>query len=215
MGVVRGDNSLFFATGIDNTRLKSGANEAVGLIQGMTNKISKINPFAALGVGALAAFTLVSNSAYKLAKDYEHAMKEVQTISSAANKDFKGLSRDILNISKTTPEAPEKLAKAFYQIASAGYDGAEGLDILRISAKSAVAGVTDTITAADGITTILNAYKIQADETESVSDSLFNTVKLGKTTFSELAASISNVAPIAAASDIPLNQLLSHNCNLD
>ena len=115
----------------------------------------------------------------------------------------------VFDLSKISPDSPEKLANAYYQIVSAGYDGAEGLQLLETSAKAAVAGVTDTATAADGITTVLNAFKINASESEEVADALFNTVKLGKTTFSELSANISQVAPIAAASNIPLNEVLA------
>lgn len=207
--MVRGDNSLFFATGLDNSGLKQGVFDATNIIKSLAGSISKINPFAALAVGAVSAFAIIANGAYNLAKDFEQAMKEVETISGAVQEDFNGIAQAVFDLSKITPDGPEKLARAYYQIVSAGYDGAEGLQLLEISAKAAVAGVTDTATAADGITTILNAFKIAITETESVSDSLFNTVKLGKTTFGELSSSISQVAPIAAASNIPLNEILS------
>ena len=65
-----------------------------------------------------------------------------------------------------------------------------------------------TETAADAITTILNAYKMSAEEAGTVSDQLFTTVRLGKTTFGELGASIAQVAPIAAAYGISIDQVL-------
>ncbi|WP_336892344.1 phage tail tape measure protein [Flavicella sp.] len=183
--------------------------DAVSIVQGMSSKISKIHPFAALAVGAAAAFALIANDSYKLVKEFEHAMKEVQTISAAAQQDFKGISSDVFSLSKISPDSPKELANAYYQIVSAGYDGAAGLELLEVSAKAAVAGVTDTKTAADGLTTALNSYKISAEKSGEVSDAFFNTVKLGKTTFGELAANISQVAPIASASNIPLNEILS------
>lgn len=207
--MVRGDNSLFFATGLDNSGLKQGAFDATNIISSLASSISSINPFAALAVGAVAAFTTIAKSAYEMSSNFQQAMKEVETISDATQKDFDGISQSVFDITKITPDNPEKIAKAYYQIVSAGYDGAEGLELLEVAAKSAVAGVTDTATAADGITTILNAFKLKAEESENVADSLFNTVKLGKTTFGELASSLSQVAPIAAASDIPLNEILA------
>lgn len=203
------NNSLFFATGLDNSGLQKGTLDAVGLVQGMAGKIAKINPFAALAVGALTAFATISAGAYKMAKEFEQSMKEVETISDATQKDFKGISSKIFDISKDSIDSPKQLASAYYQVVSAGYDGSKGLELLKIASKAAVAGVTDTKTAVDGLTTILNSYKLDSQDTEKVSDSLFNTVKLGKTTFSELASSISQVAPIASASKIPLNEILS------
>lgn len=40
------------------------------------------------------------------------------------------------------------------------------MKVLEVSAKAAIGGVTDTATAADGITTLLNAYKLDVSEAE-------------------------------------------------
>ena len=49
---------------------------------------------------------------------------------------------------------------------------------------------------------------MSAEEAGTVSDQLFTTVRLGKTTFGELGASIAQVAPIAAAYGISIDQVL-------
>ena len=201
------DNSLFFATGIDNSGLKSGIGDAQGLVQGLASKISRINPFAALAIGAVTAFATISASAYKMSSNFEHAMKEVETISDATQKNFKGISQSVFELTKITPDSPEKLANAYYQIVSAGYDGAKGLKLLETASKAAVAGVTDTKTAADGLTTVLNAFGIESENVNQVADVMFKTVQLGKTTFSELASNLSTVAPIASASGISFEQV--------
>lgn len=206
---VRGNNSLYFASGIDNSGLLQGKAQAVNIISDLASSVARINPFAALAVGAVAAFGKISAEAYNMAKVYEAAMKEVQTISKATQDDFKGVSSAIIDISKNTTDGPEKLAKAFYQIVSAGYDGAKGLKLLEVASKAAVAGVTDTETAADGITTVLNAFKLEAEEAEAVSDALFKTVELGKTTFSELSQNLAQAAPLAAATGVDFRELLA------
>lgn len=197
---VHGSNSLFFSTGLQNDGLKSGANEAVNIISNLSSRIAGINPFAALLVGASAAFSGIANEAYKMMKEFEQAMKEVQTISKATQDDFEGISSAVFALSKISPDAPVKLAQAYYQIVSAGYDGARGLELLETATKAATAGVTDTMTAADGITTVLNAFKLEATEAEHIADVMFTTVKNGKTTFEELSRQLSDVAPLAAAS---------------
>ncbi len=204
---VRGENSLHFATGLDNSGLKRGALDAVGMVQGMASKIARINPFAGLAAAAGLAFIAISKDAYKLSKEFQHAMKEVETISDATKENFKGMSAEVFKLSTITTDSPVKLAKAYYQIVSAGYDGAKGLKLLEVATKSATAGVTDTMTAADGITTVLNAFKIKAEESEHVADVLFQTVKLGKTNFEELASNMATVAPLAAANGISFEQV--------
>ena len=206
---VRGNNSLFFSTGIQNDGLRQGAREAEGIIGGLASSISRINPFAGLLLGATAAFTTIANESFQLAKDFEKAMKEVETISKATQDNFDDISTKVFNLSKISPDGPVKLAKAYYQIVSAGYDGAEGLKLLETSAKAATAGVTTTETAADGITTVLNAFKLDAEDAEEVADALFQTVKLGKTNFEQLSSSLSQVAPLAAASGFEFREVLA------
>jgi len=197
---VRGTNSLFFESGIDTTGLKAGAAEATGIVQGLAGTIGKISPFGILASAAATAFAKIGNDAFRMMQEYEQAMKEVQTISKAAQDDFEGISSAVFALSKISPDAPAKLAKAYYQIVSAGYDGAEGLKLLETATKAATAGVTTTEKAADGLTTVLNAFKLEAEDAERVSDILFTTVRLGKTTIDELSNSLSEVAPLAASS---------------
>ena len=119
-----------------------------------------------------------------------------------------GFMNQVMSITQEIPIKAPEAAKALYSIVSAGHDGAAGMKILEVSAKAAVGGLTETETAADAVTTILNAYKMSAEEAGTVSDQLFTTVRLGKTTFGELGASIAQVAPIAAAYGISIDQVL-------
>ncbi len=146
---------------------------------------------------------------YNFSKDFEMAMKEVSTISAAVRADFKGISEEIINMAAQGPDDAIQLANAYYQIVSAGYDGEEGLELLRISSQAATAGITDTKTAADGITTVLNAWGKSFDQAEAVADAMFKTVEKGKTTFPELASNIAQVAPVAATLKIPFEEIMA------
>lgn len=206
---VRGSNSLYFETSLDNSGLQQGASQATGIIQNLAGSIASLNPFAILATGAITAFATIASSAYNMMREFEQAMKEVETISKATQENFKGISAEVFAISKTSPDAPAKLAKAYYQIVSAGYDGAEGMRLLETASKAATAGVTNTETAADGITTVLNAFKLEAQEADEVADAMFTTVKLGKTTFEELSSTLSQAAPLAAATGFSYQELLA------
>lgn len=206
---VRGQNSLFYDIGFDTSELKRGSSEAIGILSGLAGKISKINPFAALAAGAATIFAGLSAEAFNFARNYEEAMREVQTISKAAQDDFGGIKSEIFKLSNQTLDDPIKLAQAYYQIVSAGYDGAEGLQVLATASEAAVAGVTSTEVAADGITTVMNAFGASAEEADSIADSMFKTVELGKTTFDQLASSMSVVAPIASALGVSYNEVLA------
>lgn len=104
-------------------------------------------------------------------------------------------------------EATGTLSRGLYDILSASIDAGKAMDVLRISAMAAKAGVTDTGVAADAITTILNSYRMQAEEAGRVSDILFGIVKRGKTTFAELAPQIGIVAATAAQTGLRLEEM--------
>ena len=62
--------------------------------------------------------------------------------------------------------------------------------------------MTDTETAVDGLTTVMNAFKGQNIDATKAADIMFATVKAGKTDFAQLSASLFNVAPLAAAANV-------------
>lgn len=177
-------------------------------IKNIKNSFGSMIPVASMASAGLI-FQQLLNTASNFSKELGVSMREVQTISKAAQDDFKGMTEDVVNLSAKGPASAIELSRALYQIVSAGHDGAKGLELLEVSARAAVAGVTDTKTAADGLTTILNAWSKEASEAEKVADAMFTTVKLGKTTFGELSQNIAQVAPLAASMKIPFEQILS------
>ncbi len=208
MSLVRGENSLQFETGIDNSGLRQGTQQTQGILANLKSRVSSMAIFGGLAAAAVAAFGKIAHSATQMAADFEHAMKEVQTISDATSENFDKISGQLVQLSKEVPvESMTKLSEAFYQVVSAGYDGAKGMEVLEVAAKSATAGVTDTKTAADGLTTVLNAWGKEAGKAEEVSDVLFKTVKNGKTTIDELSQNFSEVAPLAASSGVSFREV--------
>ena len=208
MGIQNQDGALWMATGIDNSGLYKGKQEAMGIIRSMASEVTSFDIFAGIGTSAAIAFAQAAKSSYDFAKEYQKSMKEVATISSEISNNLSAYQQSLIDLTTEVPISANESAKALYGIVSAGYDGANGLKMLEVSAKAAVGGVTDTATAADGMTSIMNAYRISMDKAEEVSDQLFTTVRLGKTTFGEISASISQAAPTAAAFGVELDQLL-------
>ena len=208
MGIKSRNGALFMATGIDNSGLYEGKREAMGIIKTLASEVTSFDIFSGIGISAATAFAQAAKSSYDFEKEFRKNMLEVATISTQVTDDMTGFMNQVMSITQEIPIKAPEAAKALYSIVSAGHDGADGMKILEVSAKAAVGGLTETETAADAVTTILNAYKMSAEEAGTVSDQLFTTVRLGKTTFGELGASIAQVAPIAAAYGISIDQVL-------
>lgn len=166
----------------------------------------------AAGVGLVTVLTRqlmgLAQRAKEFSSDFEVAMKEVQTISIATRENFDEISDAIVNMSASSRDGAVALAKAYYEIVSSGYDGAEALELLRVASQGATAGTTETLIAADGLTTVLNAWQKSASEVQQITDVMFRTVDLGKVSFEEIAQSIAQVAPIAASMKIPFEDVM-------
>lgn len=160
-------------------------------------------------IGIVTALAAAGREVYRFSRDFESKMAEVVTLSDEIEANLDSYKDKIIDLTKVVPVMADQSAAALYQIVSAGHDGADGMMLLKQSAKAAVAGVSETATAADGITSILNAYGMSAAAAESASDMMFTTVRLGKTTFGELAGYISQVTPTAAAYGVEMDQVLA------
>ncbi|MEM1213783.1 MAG: phage tail tape measure protein [Planctomycetota bacterium] len=154
---------------------------------------------------ALSAAPLIGG--VKVYADFEEQLAQV-SVMLGDNTALLGRYREgIRRLSIEYGQGTDVLARGLYDILSAGIAAERGLDVLEVASRAAVAGLTDTATAVDAITTVLNAYGLEADQAGRVSDVLFGIVERGKTTFPELAANIGKVATTAAAVGIPMEEL--------
>lgn len=209
MGIINREGSLYLATGIDNSGLYAGRREAMGIIKAMAGQITSFDVFSGIGISAATAFASAAKSSYDFEKEFQKNILEVATISTQVEGSMTDFMNRVMAITQEIPVKAPEAAKALYQIVSAGHDGADGINVLEVAARSAIGGMTDTATAADAITTLINAYKLSASDAERVSDQLFTTARLGKTTFGELGQSIAQVAPIAASYGVEMDQVLA------
>ena len=109
---LRTGKNLYFKTGIDNKGLKKGAAEGKGIIKNFAQQVSGADVFAGVGISAGLAFGKAASHAKQFAQEYETAMKEVQTISDAVQKNYEGIKSQLVDMSKTVPDNATALAHA-------------------------------------------------------------------------------------------------------
>ena len=189
---------------VENSALVRGLKAAQMKLKNFSRSVTAAGK-KLLAISAVMALPFVGGA--KTFADFEQQMANVSTMLDEPAKYMDAYKDGVRKMSVEFGEGTDTLAKGLYDILSASIDPAKALDVLAVSAKAAKAGITDTGVAADAITTILNSYGLSADQAQSVSDLLFQTVKRGKTTFAELAPSIGMVASTAASANVPLEEL--------
>jgi TP901 family phage tail tape measure protein len=166
----------------------------------------RMGQFALAGAGAVVAF---AGKGVKDALEYQTALAKLGTIADTTQVPMSELDKQLMTLSKQTGVSVSELTASTYEAISSGIDTASSVQFTGVAFKAAKAGFTDTATALDGLTTVLNAYGLKADSAGKITDQMLIAQNLGKTTFGEMAASLGQVIPISSALNVKTEELFS------
>ena len=99
-----------------------------------------------------------------LASNFQDAMAKVNTIADTSAVSLDDLSSQIMDLSNQTGISANEIADATYNAISAGQNTADAVNFVSNATSLAKAGFTDTGSAIDILTTIMNAYGLEADK---------------------------------------------------
>lgn len=178
-----------------------------------TNTLASSIKSLTIGLAGFAGFAVgagVLGIATKNAAGFSIAIAEVNTLINESFGNINNLAKAASNLSRTFGTSTQQQAKALYQIISAGAkDAAQAVELLNVTNQFSLGGVADLTIAADGLTTVLNAYGLSADSALDVSDTLFVAIREGKTTADELGSSLGQIVPIAAVLGLSIQEVTS------
>jgi len=164
-------------------------------------------PMAFGGVaGAGLAMGLVIKKGVDSFINLEDGMRNVNTILKLSEKELASYTKQVEALQSELGVSTEDLTNGLYQTVSAGVSAGDAIEFLGIATKASIAGISSVETAVDGLTTVLNAFHLETSEATKISDIMFQTVKLGKTNFEQLASSISEFAPMAYSLGLSFEQ---------
>lgn len=172
------------------------------------------NGVAALtAVIGLAATALTAATAE--AVSFDRSLRAVRTIADESVMPM-GKVRDIsYEMAALYGTKVTENTKALYEILSAGVtDSAQALEVMHASQQLAIGGLTDTKTAVNGLTSVLNAFSAQGVKSKDVVDSMFVAIRDGKNTAEELSHSIGMLAPTAAAAGLTIEEMFAAMASL-
>jgi TP901 family phage tail tape measure protein len=151
----------------------------------------------------------------KMAEDFELSMRKVTSLlGSDAASSFEPLSAGVLKLSKAMGVDAVGAANALYEAISAGIPKENALEFLEVASKAAIAGVTSTKVAVDGMTNVINAYGLSISEAGKLADAMFQGVNVGKMTFEQLSASIGTAAGTAAVLKVSYQELIAASATI-
>jgi TP901 family phage tail tape measure protein len=146
-------------------------------------------------------------AAVKFAADFDSSMERIQGLVGANTKQMARYRKSILDLAPAVAQGPRELADALYFVTSSGFRGAQALDILRQSAKASTAGLGDTKTIADLVTSAMTAYGTKALSAAQATDILVAATKAGKGDPQEFAQALQLNVAAANTLGISFDQL--------
>ncbi len=182
--------------------------DTVAVLNSVGDSAGKIG--GRLSAAITAPLVGLAGVATKFAADFDLAMRQVTSLlGTEGEAAFRGLHDQTLALSRSLGIDATGAAKALYETISAGVPKENAISFLEVASKAAVAGVTDTKVAVDGLTNVINAWKLEASDAAEISDAMFQAVNVGKMTFAELAASIGQASGMAATLGVNYKELLA------
>jgi len=189
-----------------------GASQAKAELQGVGSSADSASGTLknlALGGLAIAGTAIVGMgvASVKMAGDFQSGMTTLVTGAGEAQKNIKMVGDGILQMAIDTGTSTKQLTDGMYMIESAGYHGADGLNVLKIAAEGAKVGNADLGTVADALTTILTDYHLKSTDATAAMNALVTTVASGKTHMEDLSKSMGAVLPLASSLHISFPQV--------
>ena len=192
----------------DASKLDKGLDQAERNTKQSTARMSKAWGAVGVGIGiAAVAAGAIAVDSIKFAANFDKAVREVATLTPVIADNLDQVKRQVRELSVSLGTDAVGGAQALYQAISAGVPPENALTFLETASKAAIGGVTDTETAVNGLTTVVNAFAVQNVSAEQAADVMFETVKRGKTTFEELSAYMFQIAPLAAATGVSFEEV--------
>ena len=158
--------------------------------------------------GAFNALKSAIGATITEARSFSRSIAEVNSILPKTSKLTDDQTKAFIALSSQYGKTPQSQAKAFYEIVSGGVEDIDtAFKILRQSNEAAAAGLTEVNVSAKILTSTFNAFAQQGTTVNQITDSLFQAVKDGQTTFEELSSTLGRVAPIASSVGVGIDEV--------
>jgi TP901 family phage tail tape measure protein len=174
--------------------------------QSAEDGLRKMGTAATVVFGSLSAAAGLSVTKFA---EYEQAVVNVQNITEMSDASMQGWVSTIGELPPTLGSSTDLMRGLYMTISSGITEPAAAMEVLVTSAKGAKGNLAELVPTLSGLTSVLNAYGLEAEDSTAVMDAMVKTVDLGKLTFSELSNSIGQGISVASSAGVSYQELLA------
>jgi TP901 family phage tail tape measure protein len=173
----------------------AGATTASKDLEDQSSNTSKM--LLGIGVAALAAAAGLVAWGVTGADTFNQKMTLIRTQANDTTDDLGTMSQAVLNMAGAVGQTPDALADALYHITSAGFTGAQALDLLKSSADLADVGQSNLTDTTNGLIAMLRSGVPDVKNSAQAIGMLNAIVGSGNMTMDDLVGSLSKFMPVA------------------
>ena len=186
-----------------------------GDAQTTTEKLSAFGSSAtaagtALSLGITAPILAAAGASLYFSGQFESTMVKLHTLAGVLSEDLQKVKDHILDLAPAVGIGPQELALAMTKISSTVSDTTTALKILDISARGSAAGLGEAVDVAGALTSVINSYGASNITAARAGDILTQAIKDGGAEAKELAPTLANVVPFAAAMGISFEEVAAN-----
>lgn len=160
--------------------------------------------FMAAGAAAAGAAVHFVHSA----GDFNSGIVTLKTGAGETQQNLALVSNGILDLAGQVGDSTKELTDGMYHVESAGFHGADGLNVLANAAKGAKVGNADLDAVAKTVVGTMDSYGEAGSQAASMVNRLVAATAAGDMRMNDLATSLGAVAPKAAAAGVSIDELL-------
>ena len=159
--------------------------------------------FKKVGAVGTGAFAAIMTETAQFEKVMTQRIALIGT-SAEAIEESRGVMSELVDETGVSLKA---LAEAVFFIESAGFEGAESMELLGLSAKASAVGLGEMKQIADLLTSVIRAYGEDAESAAITTDQLIAAIREGKLDPQSLSAPLASVIPLAAELKVGFGEL--------
>lgn len=124
---------------------------------------------------------------------FDTTLRQIVALTDVTADEIGGVRKEILGMATALGKDPNELARGFYFLASAGFDTAEALEVLKSTAKASAAGLGETADISRVVGSAINAFGKENLTAGDAVDQLIRAVKDGTAEAPEFAGALGDV----------------------
>jgi TP901 family phage tail tape measure protein len=190
---------------------EGGLNKFAGKLDTLGSQVTTLGAnITTLAAPVAAVFAVATNQAL----DFDQSMKNIQSVTLKTDAEMASLRNEVLSLGAASRFGPQAAADAYYDIVGGVADASTQMAIFKTAISTAQAGNADLGATTKALISVMNSYKLGAEDSGFASDVLTQTVAKGVGTMDEFAVALPQITGLANSLGIGFDDLAGNTAYL-